>query len=122
MKEYQKAKALLIAGELKSSTLTSYVTKWANIAVSATDLELQQRIFEFVELVKYRPVFQKKWGYSTYSTPVTFRQMQFTEIKGWQEVYRIVRKELEDYIDYRLSEQKPAWQVMAEKHGWIPPM
>lgn len=39
----------------------------------------------------------------------------------WREMLRKSNRELRDYIEQRLAERKPAWQVEAERRGWRPP-
>ena len=39
----------------------------------------------------------------------------------WRNVLKEVKEEVNNYVDARIAEQKPAWQVEAEKHGWTSP-
>lgn len=41
--------------------------------------------------------------------------------KEWALTQRAVNAELKEYVELRLRDTKPEWQITAERHGWKPP-
>lgn len=39
----------------------------------------------------------------------------------WATMQNVANERLLEYVEKRIAEQKPQWQVMAEKHGWTSP-
>lgn len=121
MTDYQKAKVLLTA-ELGGKATAGTINKWFTLSVSSMDIEFATRCKEFGEHLNRRPNFTRKWGYDSYINPIKVRDLEYTGIKGWTEIFRLLYAELLHYVDFQIASNKPTWQVTAENMGWTPPL
>lgn len=88
-----------------SATTKSHMTKLDKIKNATEDLKLKGALGKLVDVMErnYNRMDSKK------------RAVSITPAKN------PALKDLITYCDSKISNQTPEWQIMAKRHGWIPP-
>lgn len=112
MKDYQKAMELLLA----TGTPSALANKWAKLASTTMDDELRGMAIEISRLFSS----YIKPGRMRPSSQIYMRGIKIGDHYTYLEVYELVMTDAHKFVESRLAQGKPAWMIMAEKHGWGP--
>lgn len=112
MKEYQKVLIALA----QNGKPNAKQNKFAKLGIECHDLYLQVLCKQVANM--YGHYVEPRWSRNV---PAEFRGVIPSDYTEWLTMQNKVNEELKNYVENRLAEYKPAWQVMAEKHGWRPP-
>lgn len=118
MKDYLKVKEILL---VQAKPMSKY-NKLLKISLTSNDSKLKELVTELANVYKLAlnpRYFRSKSDTSNpdnYSVRGVFIDCNTT----WRNVLKVVKEEVNTYVDARIDEQKPTWQVEAEKHGWSP--
>lgn len=116
MKQY---KATLLALE-SDGTPSAKQNKFAKISIDTEDIILKELAMRVSKM--YSWYLKSGWSRNSRDANGTPLDTSIPRTHGqWAEMQRLVNQELRNYVEMRLAEAKPEWQVMAEKHGWRPP-
>ena len=113
MKIYEKIAIIL----QESSTTDSKRNKLVKLRYDITDSQLLTMVDNLIFALKY----YLKGGYTRQLTP----EEKAKGIPGnWTDSRTLIincTSALRVYVDNRILERVPQWQIEALKHGWIPP-
>lgn len=118
MKDYLKVKEILLV----QAKPTSKYNKLLKISLTSNDSKLKELVTELANVYKLALTpghsrSQNNININVYSVRGIFIDTSTT----WRNVLKVVKEDVNTYVDSRIAEQKPTWQVEAEKHGWTPP-
>jgi hypothetical protein len=115
MKNY---KAALLALE-QGGTPTAKRNKFAKIAIDTTDVFLKEHALRVSKM--YSHFIKGGWSRDTRDANGVWSTTRPSTNPEWRTMQKVVNNELRAYVEMRIAESKPEWQVMAEKYGWKPP-
>lgn len=109
MGQYQNV--LIILRE--SASAKAKRTKLIKISIKTEDLELKALLDDTVKAYSYyiEPRYSRSLKEGS-NIPINHRE--------WLEYIKPRKQHLEEYIENLLSQQKPQWQILAERNGWKP--
>lgn len=119
MKDYLKVKEILLI----QAKPTSKYNKLLKISLTSNDSKLKELVTELANVYKLAltPGYTRTKSNNSNPDNYSVRGVFINSNTTWRNVLKEVKEEVNNYVDARIAEQKPAWQVEAEKHGWTPP-
>lgn len=118
MKDYLKVKEILLV----QAKPTSKYNKLLKISLTSNDSKLKELVTELANVYKLAltPGYSRSKSNTSNLDAYSVRGVFIDCSTTWRNVLKVVKEDVTTYVDSRLAEQKPTWQVEAEKHGWSP--
>lgn len=114
MKEYQKVLVILES----TGTHTSKQNKLTKISIETEDPDLKVLTKQLATMYSY--YIKPSW----YRNTKCWTEEQLRTIPQsydqWVEYKKPLENQLRQYLEMRIAQGTPQWQVIAKKHGWGP--